>query len=917
MENNQSNFLKKNKLSGLAYAEIIILVFCLLLHFVSWASISYSGKEVFSFVPFAIFGTDFIYIFAIFLLAAIQHFFGRFSGITWVVVSHMVFLVLLTVTTLNECIEAINQVSGLADFANGVSNMFGSVIGSRSNTSAMASITQSVNRFYIVVLFFIALLTICLLCSWIVSICRLASKDRGTLACGYYRGMLGYFVIGFIAFLYINFNYDININHNIIETIKNQTNPYVFVFAIVVFYTMLYMLLINAIVVGIVNLLHKQNKSMIGWSCALGGAFLVVFLILLKTIEVVSPTDLLDYLETPYKLDYVSIGEICEIGMWYMFRNLAFVAIVTCLLRTIYFLFFVPKETSPKETGTPKINGNYRRWLTISAIVLCILAIIFAVWMLLKGNRKLGNDLLPVQKPTWEKFMVLTDDEVSFYKEADVTSPRLERMVENIESDACAVYFKWSDVKTQKGFVSDPYTLSKDAVLPILEEQGGWYKVLVSDDEIGAQECYVQKAHGKEVKAEPITLKLLNTIKSYNWSDASFGLITKGDYENICFISVSSEMDGDWLDVGVLYDGVLINPLTRRIHTRPQEGWRYPFEVEEAYFPVLVYGDILLRDGQLDARVIEKEEELHQLSIRDLFEAIPPKSSDYQMESYYIPNVATDRFFTFITKVSGENNDAISEGYTEENLKDFTYMIAKTTDPEMEGSYTTYYSLYAKTSNGETISTKLDGYVKLEILDQGDYDGDGLMEAVVYSWGGGNAILPPYIVYYDSEEEEFKKAEGFEVLGEEPDIKVEQWKGKTSFVNQRGLRLDRYVYEDHMVTLVEQNSLYAGKQNSKVTVKELFGTREEPEYKTVCIDIDGDGVSEQVTFYHENAPYLNGGKDMVLNRIVWADGREVNEGLNCSGTSISFLVSTTNGMPDILANEQWLYKWNGEAYISQ
>lgn len=908
MATNQLGFLGKNKLSGLAYTEIALLVFCLLLHFLSWASITYSGKEVFSFVPFAMFGTDFIYICAIFLLAATLHFFGRFSGMTLVVVLHMLFLVLFVAITLEECIKMVNQVDGLADFANGVSNMFGSVMGTRSNTSAMASISLSVGRFYTVVSFFIVLLAICLLCSWAVSICRLASKHRNALVRGYYKGMLGYFVIGLVACLYINFT-----NHDIIETIKNPINHYIFALVLLVFCTMLYMLLINAIVVGIVNLLHERsNRKMAGWSLALSGVFLMIFLLLLKRTGVFPSSD--DLFEELNKLDYLSVGELIETEIWYVIRNLAFIAMVTCLLRAIYFHFFCLKEVFQKDRG--KIN--YRKWLIISAIVLFISAIIFAAWTFLKGNGKLGNDLIPVQKPTWEKFMVLTDDEVSFYKEADVASPRLERMRENIESDAYASYFKWSDVKMLKRFAIDPYTLSKDAVLPILEEQGGWYKVLVSDDEIGAQECYVQKVHGKEVKAEPITLELLNTIKSYKWSDASFGLITKGDYENICFISVSSEMDGDWLDVGVLYDGVLINPLTRRIHTRPREGWSYSFEVEDDYFPVLVYGDILLRNGQLDARVIEKEEELHQLTIRNLFEVIPEKSSDYQMMSYYIPNVATDRFFTFITKTAGENNDAINEGGDTEELKDFTYMIVGKTDPEGEDAYATTYELYAKMSNGEKISTNLEVYaIELQILNQGDYDGDGLMEAVVYAWGGGNAINSPYVAYYDPIEGQFKKAYGFDVLGKAPDIKVEQWEGKISFLNKVGLRIDRYVYEEHRVKLIEQIAPNVGERNATVTKEHLFGTSEDSENKTVGIDIDGDGMNEQITFYHENSVWTEVDRSMTLKSIVWSNGKQINEGLEYMGASFSFLVSTTNGMPDLLLDDAWLYKWNGEAYISQ
>ncbi|MBP5277766.1 MAG: hypothetical protein J6Z18_04670 [Prevotella sp.] len=143
--------------------------------------------------------------------------------------------------------------------------------------------------------------------------------------------------------------------------------------------------------------------------------------------------------------------------------------------------------------------------------------------------------------------------------------------------------------------------------------------------------------------------------------------------------------------------------------------------------------------------------------------------------------------------------------------------------------------------------------IRSDVLDQDDYDGDGEREALVYVWRGGNAIEPPFIVYFDKETQEFKKALGFEDASDQPLINIEKWKGKPSFRVDIGLRKDRYVYENHEVKLAERIAPDLGEVISTITVKQVFGSSEEYEEKTANLDIDGYEGKEQLLFMHDTS----------------------------------------------------------------
>ncbi len=521
---------------------------------------------------------------------------------------------------------------------------------------------------------------------------------------------------------------------------------------------------------------------------------------------------------------------------------------------------------------------------------------------------KKGNDLLPVEKPAWEKFVVITADEIHLYKEASEVSPQLEVSQEDLESDAIDMYFKWSDQPDKNGYVSAPYTLFKDNVLPVIEEVDGWYKVTISEDLFGTETCYISKSVCREVKPEPITPELLDTLETYKGYMATFGLQTEGKYKNICFISVFSEMDGSWLDAAVLYDGVLINPQTKRINTQSDYSQDDAFSIgEKDGMTALSYGkNLSLNEIIFDARPIASKAKKGELDLDNLFESIPTSSSNVQEVSYYFPDVDKTRIFTFTQELTGNNTSNNTEiANDQDNVPNINYVV----DKDEDGNY----GLFAEINN-EKKSLDINGYHELRILDQRDYDGDGIKEALIYRWGGGNYIETPYIVYYDSATESFKIAEGFQYQSEDPHISVEEWNGKPSFRENVGIRKDRYVFEDHEVKLAERILPDVGKIVCTITTEQIFSSGEE-DSKTISIDIDGNEVKEKVVFFNDKSRAMDYGASMRLENIYgdeWCLPDYGQDDLGVQGTKFSFLQSETNSMPDILVDDAWLYKYNGE-----
>jgi len=443
-------------------------------------------------------------------------------------------------------------------------------------------------------------------------------------------------------------------------------------------------------------------------------------------------------------------------------------------------------------------------------------------------------------------------------------------------------------------------TAERGQQLIVLEDFGEWYKLALKDK--NGESTYIKKSLCSDVSTTLIPSETVFT----DWFNQNFecgGAVSivrqpKGNRLVVRYTHV--ECDADELSLGVYQDGMYLFYydilVTSFEYDETRTGISLKKESDDTPFYEGYYGKDLVRTVKYDWG--------------ESSDVDWSKVSEEQLADIFKNAIAEGIKGIEILTADDINEAKNQEPEDEEEMTGFSYIVD-------DGEFG--LELYAMVGD-KRVPTGISGSAEeLNIIDQRDLDGNGEKEAIVYEWGGGNTVEPPYIVYYDKNLQAFKKVEGLEDMCDSS-IKIENWKGKTSLYAEIGLRHDRYIYENHQLKLVERISPDVGKRHATVTVKQLFGDSEESEEKTISIDIDGDGKAEIVTFQHDTSHALDWGRSMLLVRIEATDWRSPeNEygNLSASGSSFTFLDSKNGEMPDILCCDAYLYKWNGERYILQ
>lgn len=435
-------------------------------------------------------------------------------------------------------------------------------------------------------------------------------------------------------------------------------------------------------------------------------------------------------------------------------------------------------ETMLQETDSTSDTSNLvgritsdKRNLYIGGGVLGAIVVFATLWFGLKGcsDDNIKIELLQAQPVFWNKFVSPKSTPTAIYEQPDI-SHVLGR--------------------------TDPST-----ILPVVDETPNFYKVYIGD----GREAWAKKNQWQEIMFEPIKSDMLSDIflngQRLNSRTQTYH---DGDLANLTLCYYRDFSSEGHLEVAIFDNGRLIRPSHSHFKAVPLDGRGLTvFAATDSEDPKIEFGTNYQIDGDENVEGFLDVNKLSKKQIAEIWKAAQGDKPNMVTISYYFPSLETVRFYDINLNLYGSETKKLQGQVTEGNagLTGFSYETVGGYNSDMG---TTAYSLYAVMPSGDKINTEIADYSQeLLIIAQDDFDGDGEKEAIVYEWGGGNSIQPPYIVYYDQDEEMFKKVEGFDCVSEQPEISVEQWNDKPSFVTKVGLRKDRYIYENHTIKLAE------------------------------------------------------------------------------------------------------------------
>ncbi len=545
-----------------------------------------------------------------------------------------------------------------------------------------------------------------------------------------------------------------------------------------------------------------------------------------------------------------------------------------------------------------------KKWYYIGGGLLTATLVALGLW--LTFSRCNENNPLGLIKPSWEKFVIVTSSEVPLFKEAKSDSPKLMEAIENLDSDVAAREFRWEDNGKKRGYTLCPFYLEKNSVLPVLEETETWYKVQVrSDLSCAIEHGFIMKDCCKETIPRPITEEVLAHVgKTMQRIDH---IVKKGDLKNLCLSTQFSDLDGISFQVGSLVDGVLIYPNSKRIFLKKEGISQINLQYNDRYDNyTLLYGEDHQTNLDEYSQVFDPRKLADEM-VKQIFEATNEVDLSAPMESeYYFPEANKDFFFKFVYFGSNNTtNKASSQNVTEET-KVTGYHEGYRGDEKI---------LLAEFGSASDETGVVYWGPLIEVT---DLDGDGNMDALIQDGLPGNSGIYSFsVVYYDETSDKFNTTEdNIYTMSDSPEIV--EWNNRKCIVVNDGIRIDRFAFEDHFLKNVSTEKGDIGATLIKIPIDRVFDMtvqNAEVEEREVSADINGDGVNETLVFSNGDYAAYGYGDYMLLERIKWADG-SLTDGFGAlySGDTFAFLQNETNGLPDILVRDQYLFRWNGSIY---
>ncbi|HXR40561.1 MAG TPA: hypothetical protein VN776_15775 [Terracidiphilus sp.] len=236
------------------------------------------------------------------------------------------------------------------------------------------------------------------------------------------------------------------------------------------------------------------------------------------------------------------------------------------------------------------------------------------------------------------------------------------------------------------------------------------------------------------------------------------------------------------------------------------------------------------------------------------------------------------------------------------------YWVEKTED----SAYGTLRAAY----NGKTY-TVIDksAEICLAIADQRDWDGNGLTDALVTNIQACGGNLLPNSFFFVSALAGGRFEVSDDLADSWGDPVIEKWKDSWSAVivsNNEGINTNRPVEITRRFVLQGGKGLKV-EESQRKEIESILEMRSEifhgdEETHSIEYDLDGDGQKDKI----------NGQLWERWGRIAWivefANGKDFDGGANSSCKRIGVLPTKTNGVNDLVCDQDTVFRWNGEAY---
>jgi hypothetical protein len=204
----------------------------------------------------------------------------------------------------------------------------------------------------------------------------------------------------------------------------------------------------------------------------------------------------------------------------------------------------------------------------------------------------------------------------------------------------------------------------------------------------------------------------------------------------------------------------------------------------------------------------------------------------------------------------------------------------------------------------------------LQIVEQKDFEGKGTMSALVMDITacGGNCCPNSFFFVSYQGKGQFKMSDEFADSWKDPVI--EKWKGRWSVVvtsNNEGMMnterpveiTRRFVLQDGEAVKMEETQRKDMASLMEMR-SEIFDSYKQDETHTLEYDLDGDGRKDVIT----GKLWERWGR--ILWTVRFANGKEFSSGEGCK--RIGVLATQTNGVHDLVCDQDKVLHWNGEAY---